>query len=74
MSDGGLTVTFVQGDLSRFTETPPDPLPPAPAALYAEDRLIVLDGRAKGTRAEFLRGSDGRITWLRLGGRIYARG
>jgi len=53
-------------------ETPPIP-PPARAALYAEDKLIVLDGPMKGVRAEFLRGPDGGITWLRLGGRVHRR-
>jgi len=27
----------------------------------------------KGTRGEFLRDSDKRITWLRLGDRVHAR-
>ena len=47
----------------------PDP-PPVPAAFYERDRLFVPDGPAKGTEAEFLRGPDGRIAWLRIGGRV----
>jgi CubicO group peptidase (beta-lactamase class C family) len=47
----------------------PDP-PPAPVAFYERDKLFVPDGPAKGTEAEFLRGHDGRIAWLRFGGRV----
>ncbi|HNS50106.1 MAG TPA: serine hydrolase domain-containing protein [Anaerolineae bacterium] len=47
--------------------------PPTRAALYAEDRLVLLDGSFKGDRGEFLRSADGCIAWLRLGGRVHAR-
>jgi CubicO group peptidase (beta-lactamase class C family) len=43
------------------------------AALYAEDRLICLDDPYKDSLVDVLRGSDGAITWLRLGGRIHKR-
>jgi CubicO group peptidase (beta-lactamase class C family) len=47
----------------------PDP-PPVPVAFYERDKLFVPDGPAKGTEAEFLRGPEGRIAWLRFGGRV----
>ena len=47
----------------------PDP-PPLPVSFYERDKLFVPDGPAKGAEAEFLRGPDGRIAWLRFGGRV----
>jgi hypothetical protein len=38
---------------------------------YEPDRIFVVEGQAG--EAEFLRGADGRIAWLRLGGRTMAR-
>jgi CubicO group peptidase (beta-lactamase class C family) len=52
-------------------DSPPMPAPPpAPVAFYERDRLFVPDGPAKGSEAEFLRGPDGGIAWLRFGGRV----
>lgn len=54
-------------------ESPPPPAPPPMwVALFAEDRLVVLDGPMKGSRGEFLRRPDGSIAWFRLS-RIRAR-
>ena len=50
----------------------PPPEPPITLARYAPDKLIMLDGPLPGTHLEFIR-EAGRITWLRAGGRIYAR-
>jgi CubicO group peptidase (beta-lactamase class C family) len=50
----------------------PPPPPPARFVFYDEDRVFAPDGVWKGTRVEFLRDGDGRIAWLRAGGRIYA--
>ncbi|MGC9335719.1 MAG: hypothetical protein ACP5JJ_16350, partial [Anaerolineae bacterium] len=47
--------------------------PPVRVAVYAPDRIIVLDEPMKDARGEFLRNEDGSITWLRLGDRIRAR-
>ena len=47
----------------------PDP-PPTPVAFSDRDRLFVSEGPFAGDEAEFLRGPDGRIEWLRLGGRV----
>ena len=52
-------------------DSPPMPNPPpAPVAFYERDKLFVPDGPEKGTEAEFLRGHDGRIAWLRFDGRV----
>jgi CubicO group peptidase (beta-lactamase class C family) len=55
------------GDEPR--ETPP----PAPAALYEEDRIVVLEGPFKDAKGEFLRNPDGSVAFLRLGGRAHKR-
>jgi hypothetical protein len=38
------------------------------AAFYAPDRIVVLEGLWRHERGQFLRGPDGRITCLRIGG------
>jgi CubicO group peptidase (beta-lactamase class C family) len=44
-------------------------------AFYREDHVVTLDatGQATTNRSDFVRGPDGRITWLRLGGRLHRR-
>jgi hypothetical protein len=41
-------------------------------ALCAGERLVVRDGLRQGAQGDFLRHPDGRIAWLRFGGRIHA--
>ena len=60
------------GDRSALSEAEPEPPPPARARFYARDRIILVDGPHTGARAEFLRGPQGSIRWLRTG-RVYAR-
>ncbi len=57
------------------TEESPVPPPPPPTALALceEDRLLVLDGPHKGSKMDIIRHRDGRIGWLRAGGRIHVR-
>ena len=53
---------------------PPPPAPPASLGLCEKDRLLILDGEAKGDRADILRKPDGSIGWLRTsGGRVHVR-
>lgn len=59
---------LVPGSLTTF----PDP-PPSRLRAYAPDRLIGVDGPLKDARVEAVRGDDGRVAWLRLGGRIRKR-
>ena len=45
----------------------------AKLAFTGADTTAVLDGQRKGERAEFLRGADGAIEWMRWDGRIARR-
>jgi CubicO group peptidase (beta-lactamase class C family) len=71
--DGGLQVRLLP---KRGFPTPDSPLPPPPPPaqmwFYGDDVIVAPDGLWKGTRAEFLRGPDGSLAWLRFGGRVYA--
>jgi len=49
---------------------PPDP-PPSRVAFTSDARFTLLDGPLKDTRGEFLRGPDGRVRFMRVGGRVY---
>jgi CubicO group peptidase (beta-lactamase class C family) len=42
-------------------------------AFYRRDHVVVIDktGQRAGLRADFIRGADGRVVWLRLGGTLY---
>ena len=74
LTDGQLILhTTPKGGFPTPDAPPPEPPPPLRAALYDEDRLIVLEEPLKEARGEFLRDENGRIAWLRLGGRIQAR-
>ena len=54
-------------------DAPPRPTPlPMPLGLTEKDRLIVVDGHAKGMHADLIRDADGSIAWLRLG-RLHRR-
>jgi len=55
-------------------DSPPGPqLPPTQAFFYSPERWYVDEGPLKGTRGHFIRGDDGAVRWLRLGGRLYRR-
>ena len=69
--DGSLVLELSYSDFPA-DESPPAP-PPARVALYVEDKIIVLDGPLKDARGEVLRGADGSIAWLRIGGRVHRR-
>jgi len=74
LRDGGLVLQVTSKGGFPTPDCPPlQSPPPVRAALYAEDRLVVLEEPMKGDRGEFLRNPDGRIAWLRLGGRVHAR-
>jgi hypothetical protein len=55
-------------------DSPPGERPPAVRlALAGHDWLVMRDEPLKGARAEILRDKDGRIEWLRAGGRVHRR-
>jgi hypothetical protein len=72
VKDAALRFEEAYGNRSALSETDPEPPPPAQARIYARDRLILIDGPHRGSKAEFLRASQGRIRWLRAG-MVYAR-
>lgn len=70
-ADGRLTVVIIPKGGFPSKDSPPMPAPPPiPVAFHERDRFFVPEGPMKGGEAEFLRGPDGRIAWLRFGGRI----
>ena len=52
---------------------PPDAEPPPPVhyGFYDEDQIVGLEAPFEGDVAQFIRGPDGSIRWMRLGTRIH---
>jgi CubicO group peptidase (beta-lactamase class C family) len=74
VKEGGLMLQYIPKGGFPTPESPaPQAPPPVRMGVYAEDRVISLDEPMKNARGEFLRSPDGKITWLRFGGRIHAR-
>ncbi len=70
---GGLRLQVVPKGGFPTASAPPSPAPPpVRLAFCAEDQVVALDEPMRGNRGEFLRGADGRIRWLRMGGRLYS--
>lgn len=70
--DEGLELRYIPKGGFPTPDTPPAPAPPPASIRFAsEDELFAVDDIWKGTRCLFLRDDDGRITWLRAGGRVY---
>jgi hypothetical protein len=67
-----MEVTY-KGGFPRQDSPPMPSPPPARVALGDEDRAIVTEGPMEKAYGEFLRDTDGKIQWLRAGGRLYAR-
>ncbi|AFZ69376.1 serine hydrolase domain-containing protein [Deinococcus peraridilitoris] len=66
----GLLLRMIEGDYSSIASVPSDPQPPYRARFYAPDKLVLVDGPYRGTRADVLRFPDGRLRWLRKS-RVY---
>lgn len=72
-ADGDLELRLEPKGGFPTPDTPPEPAPPpVPFAFASEEEIFVPEGTFKGERAVFLRDDEGRIVWLRLGGRVYA--
>ncbi len=55
-------------------DSPPGPQPPPTEAFfYTPERWYIDAGPFQGMRGHFIRGDDGAVRWLRLGGRLYPR-
>jgi hypothetical protein len=57
-ADGGLRVTG-DNELSL--------------AFYRDEYVLATDPQGQAKRSDFVRGADGRVAWLRDGGRLWAR-
>ncbi len=71
--EGGLEMRHTLGDYSALTDTPPEPMPVTRAASFDEDWFIFTEGQMKGEKFEFLRDPQGKVVWLRFGGRVLAK-
>jgi CubicO group peptidase (beta-lactamase class C family) len=72
LSSGALTLTVIPKGGFPTPESPPQPTPPpTKLALCGPDRALALDEPFSGDQAEFLRAADGKLTWLRFGGRVH---
>ena len=72
MSAGALTLTVIPKGGFPTPNSPPQPAPPpTKIALCGPDQALALDEPFLGDQAEFLRGEDGQLTWLRFGGRVH---
>ena len=72
LSDTGLVYRTFSHNKLNVQPKPPDP-PPSRVAFTSDARFTLLDGPLKDTRGEFLRGSDGLVRYMRVGGRVYRR-
>ena len=72
LSDTGLVYRTFSHNKLNVQPKPPDP-PPSRVAFTSDARFTLLDGPLKDTRGEFLRGPDGMVRYLRVGGRVYRR-
>ena len=72
LADTGLVYRTFSHNRLNVQPKPPDP-PPSRVAFTSDARFTLLDGPLKDTRGEFLRGPDGRVRYLRVGGRVYRR-
>jgi CubicO group peptidase (beta-lactamase class C family) len=72
-TEGGIELRMEPKSGFPTPDTPPGPPPPpAPIAFASEHEIFIPEGIFKGERALFLRDAEGKIEWLRLGGRVYS--
>jgi CubicO group peptidase (beta-lactamase class C family) len=72
-TDSGIELRYLPKGGFPTPDTPPMPPPPPASVRFAsEDELFAVDDLWKGERMLFLRDADGRIEWLRAGGRVFA--
>jgi CubicO group peptidase (beta-lactamase class C family) len=68
-----LTMTYKPDALAKITDQAPPEIPPMTLAMIAEDRATVTEGPMKGAEFEFIRDPNGRLSWIRGGGRLQTR-
>ncbi|MGH3823770.1 MAG: serine hydrolase domain-containing protein [Pseudonocardiaceae bacterium] len=64
-----------EGSQLRMKSTSGNDIPESHLAFYGRDHVVILDANSALTqmRADFVRGPEGTIQWLRLGGRLHRR-
>lgn len=62
-----------KGGFPALDSPVPPPGPPFTVDLTEEDRMVIVDGPAKGWTIDFIRKPDGSIGWMRYGYRIHPR-
>jgi hypothetical protein len=71
-TDDGLELRYLPKGGFPTPDTPPMPPPPPATVRFAsEDELFAVDDVWKGERIRILRDADGRIAWMRAGGRVF---
>jgi len=71
-ADSGLELRYIPKGGFPTPDVPPMPPPPPASVRFAsEDELFAVDDIWKGERIRVLRDPDGRIAWMRAGGRGY---
>ncbi len=71
---GGVTIrSEPRGGFPKPDSPPGPPEPPVRGRLLTRDRILCLDEPREGAIGDFIRGPDGRIRFLRLGGRIHRK-
>ena len=74
ISDGELTLEVIAKRGFPESDSPPRPGPPPTRLAFEQrDAVVALDPPLEGARADFLRGANGELVWLRWGGRILRR-
>jgi CubicO group peptidase (beta-lactamase class C family) len=65
----------VEGSTLIVQEIPNNgnPRPVMPIAFFGPDRAVVTDGNDKGQGIEFVRDKSGKVTWIRVVGRVAVR-
>ena len=72
LSGGALVLHEIDKGGFPEPDSPPRPgPPPTRLAFTSRDAVVALDTPLEGTRAEFLRDTDGDIAWFRYGGRLH---
>ncbi len=72
--DGMLVLLEIpKGGFPTVDSPPPPADPPVRLAFVDDDHVLALDPPIQGRQADFLRDAEGRIIWLRLGGRLHKR-
>ncbi|MBX3012680.1 MAG: beta-lactamase family protein [Caldilineaceae bacterium] len=73
-SAGGLELQIIPKGGFPDKNSPPGPTPPpAPAAFFGQDRVMITDGPSKEAKCEFIRDDQGAVAWFRVGGRVHRR-